>query len=276
MDAIRKAVSTVNFSIPKALLQRTFIDTYRQIGLQSLSVDAQIESLVIRARVLQDCNLLGGVRATIPLEGLAYDVIDKLTVVMRIPKNMTQGRSIMSVQSVNYVDMASMAGYAGFGTGAFNGAQAARENTELNVLMTSLMAANDKIPVTFTSDVKLIAENTIMIKDGYRLAESGFLTCTLTNDENLANISPRSIPNFAQLVVLAVKSYIYNSLIIDVDVGQLQAGFQIGMFKTVLDGYSDSEEAYQDYLNNVWAKVAFMNDSTAYGNFIRATMGGIR
>jgi hypothetical protein len=267
MDAIRKAVSTVNFSIPKALLQRTFIDTYRQIGLQSLSVDAQIESLVIRARVLQDCNLLGGVRATIPLEGLAYDVIDKLTVVMRIPKNMTQGRSIMSVQSVNYVDMASMAGYAGFGTGAFNGAQAARENTELNVLMTSLMAAND---------VKLIAENTIMIKDGYRLAESGFLTCTLTNDENLANISPRSIPNFAQLVVLAVKSYIYNSLIIDVDVGQLQAGFQIGMFKTVLDGYSDSEEAYQDYLNNVWAKVAFMNDSTAYGNFIRATMGGIR
>lgn len=276
MDAIRKAVSTVNFSVPKALLQRTFIDTYRRVGLQALSVDAQIESLVIRARVLQDCNLLGGVRATIPLEGLAYDVIDKLTVVIRIPKNLTQGRSIMSAQSVNYINTAQMAGYAGFGTGAFNGAQAARENTELNVLMTSLMAANDKIPVTFTSDVKLIAENTIMIKDGYRLAESGFLACTLANDENLANISPRSIPNFAQLVVLAVKSYIYNSLIIDVDVGQLQAGFQIGMFKTVLDGYSDSEEAYQDYLNNVWAKVAFMNDSVAYGHLIRATMGGIR
>jgi hypothetical protein len=224
--------------------------------------------------VLQDCDLVGGTQVIIPLAGLPQESPDSITTIIRIPKALTQGRSIMSVLHVSYLNSAQVGGLGGYsGLYAGNG-NSYKESTELNTLMTGMMTAVDKIPITSTATVQLIAENVIMLKDGMHLNDGCFLRCIIANDENLANIHPRSYPAFSKLVEYAIKSYIYNSLVINVDMAELQGGYQLGAFKAILDTYSDAEQNYQDYLRDKWTKVALMNDQLSYRRLIKMTVGG--
>jgi hypothetical protein len=134
----------------------------------------------------------------------------------------------------------------------------------------------NKIPVTSTAQVEVIAENTVSIKDSLRLVSSMYLRCTLANDENLTNINPRSYPYFTKLVEYATKAYIYNDLIVKIGSNELQGGFELGVSKSIIESYSDAEQNYQDYLENTWRRVAFMNDKPAHRRLITAMMGGNR
>ena len=154
------------------------------------------------------------------------------------------------------------------------GAYAGQENTALMSSMQALVASYDKIPMTSTARCQLIAENTILIRDSIGFAPNGWLRCVLANDENLGNIQLRSYKHFSQLVEYAVKSYIYNELIINLDQGELQGGQTIGVFKEIIQGYSDAEQNYKDYLTDVWEAVAFMNDSEGYSRYVRLILGG--
>jgi len=95
----------------------------------------------------------------------------------------------------------------------------------------------------------------------------------LANDENMSNIQIRSYPDFFKLVEFAVKSYIYNELIIQVDTAELRYGQAVGAFKDVLTSYSDAESNYQDFLSNTWRKVAFMNDATQMQRLLKLMIG---
>lgn len=277
MDAIRKAIMDVRARIPKALLERAFINRFQ--GWNSLNdnnVDRQIEQLVIRPRVMVDCDLVGGTQVNIPLNGLEWSRPDSITTVVRIPKTLTQGRSITSIIHLSYVNPTQM-GTAAYLNG-FSGSSStgSNESTELNNLMNTMVNSHDRIPITTSSNVELIAENVIMIRDLISIPTSCFLMCVVGNQDNLGNIHPRSIPAFSEMTVLAVKAYIYNSLIVEVDTGELQGGFQLGVFKSILEGYSDSDQAYLDYLNGKWRKVAFINDRPAWRRFVKMNVGGAR
>jgi hypothetical protein len=72
--------------------------------------------------------------------------------------------------------------------------------------------------------------------------------------------------------VWAVKAYLYNKLIVPINSGYLSGGQELGMFKSVLEGYSDAEENYQTYLKEIWGQVAFMNDTSRYSYFISSML----
>jgi len=275
MDAIRKAISEVRFRIPKAILEKAFINrvaSWRQTT--QTNIDDQILNLVIKARVLIDCDLVGGIQAIIPLEGLYLDKPDLRTTVVHIPKDRTQGRSIVSVLNVSYISQSQM---GGFGNSINYGSmQTSGENTAVMGGALGMMNALDKIPVTSSAHAILISENTILVKDVISTPGNAFLKCILSNDDNLNNIQIRSYPAFCKLVEFAVKSYIYNTLVIEVDTAELQGGQALGIFKTVMEGYSDAEENYQDYLKNTWTAIAVMNDTAQYRTLLKLSIGSNR
>lgn len=276
MNPITKAVAEVKYRIPKAILEKVFIDgsVYWRSTIQS-SIEKQIETLVIRPRVLVDCNLIGGTQALIPLEGLERDNPTIQTTVIHIPKERTRGLSINSVLNVSFFNSASGVGFGGgsYGGSTYSGGQ---DQSALMAAASGVMSSFDKIPMTSTSRVQLIAENTILITDSIILPPGSVLRCILADDESLSSLQLRSYRHFSTLVEHAVKAYIYNALIIEMDTAELRYGQGIGAFKEIVSGYADANQNYQDYLRDVWEAVAFMNDDQTYRRFAKLMLGGNR
>ena len=270
------------YRIPPQLLDKVFVDggQFWRATAKS-SVDEQIESLVIRPRVLVDCNLVGGTQALIPLVGLEMSRPLDYTTVVRIPKDRTRGLSINSVLNVTFFNSAAIAGYAGAGVvgmGSMGGGTGynGTDNSAMMAALSGNMAAFDKIPMTSTSRVELVAENTILIYDGINLPNNSYLRCVLANDEDLSNLHLRAYPFFCNLVEYAVKAYIYNQLIVTIDTGELWYGQNLGVFKEIVSSYADSNENYRTYLKEVIEAMLVSNDTQTSMRYLKLVIGGNR
>ncbi len=279
MNAILKAIAECKYRIPREILEKVFINgsQYFRPTLQA-TVEHQIETLVIRPRVLVDCNLIGGIQALIPLEGLPFEMPYQYTTVIHIPKSRTQGRSINSVRNITFFNAAAVGGMYGGAIGAgnspngYNGVDGSAAMSAAAAVMSSF----DKIPQTSTSRVSLIAENTVLVNDAILLPSNSFLRCILENDDNLNNLPLRSYRYFSNLVEFAVKAYIYNALVIAMDAGELRYGQNLGAFKEIVLGYADANQNYQDYLKDKIEATLFMSDEASYSRFIKMMVGGMR
>lgn len=282
MNPIRKAIYEVRACIPRQILEKVFVDgsRYYRASLQN-TIEDQIESLVIRPRVMVDCNLIGGQELLVPLAGLSQEHPLEYVTVIHIPKDRTHGRSINSVLNVSFFNSAAISGYVGSGVvgmGSLGGGTGynGRDNSAATAISAGVMAALDKIPMTSTSRVQLIAENTILIRDGINIPNESFLRCVVASDENLSGLPMRSYRYFARLVEYAVKAYIYNELIIDIDVGELRYGQNVGVFKEIVSGYSDANQNYLDYLGSTVEKVLAQSDDERQLRHLKLLLGGNR
>lgn len=277
MDALKKAIYEVKRRIPPRVLEKAFTPAHSSWFRPSESnLDEQILSLVVRPRVLVDCDLVGGVEAMIPIGDLPFDKTDNTTSIVRIPKDRTEGKSITSVLHVAFLSMSNANGWSalmGLGT---NPNYDYAENGSVMGAALGVLSAVDKIPVTSTANAQLIAENVIMIRDVINTPANSYLRCILTNDPDLNNIQPRSYMHICKLIEFAVKSYIYNETIVDIDTAELQGGFNLGVVKTIIESYADAEQNYQDYLKDKWRAVAMMNDAVSYRRLLKLAIGGNR
>lgn len=270
MNPIKKAIDEIRFRIPREILNLVFQDTQYSWRNTPLALEEQITNKVLRARVLVDCDLVGGDEVFIDLEGVPQEMTNTFTTVYYIPKEKTQNRSINSVLSVSYITSAAamaMAGHTGFDPCSVTpGLQMAQ----------AMMNAHSPIPPVSTAKVQLIGENTVMVRDTAPPIGFGYLRCILSNDEALSHLQLRSIPAFCDLAVLACKAFIYNEYIVTLDKGQLHGGQEIGVVRNIIEGYSDAEELYQLFRREKWAKVAFMNDRETFERFIKLQIGSMR
>lgn len=267
MDCVRYSIANVKRVIPMDILRTVFTPRVNGYRDDMIDLDETLLSVVVRPRVLVDCNLVGGREVYIPLDGLPVYRQNDYTSVYRIPKTKTQGSSIMSVLNITFSDPTKVSSY---------GVAAGDQNTFMLQGAQSVMDAMGSMPVTSTAYVQLIAENVVMVRDTVVLPANIYLRCVLANDENMSHIQMRSFPAFAKLVELSIKSYVFNQYIIPMDMGQLFGGMNIGRFKEIIDGWSDAEELYQTYLREKWTKIAMMNDREQWTRFMRLTMGGQR
>lgn len=267
MNPISKAVDHVKFTIPRPILETVFIQRTQALRQLPASIDQHIIDQVIRPRVMVDLNLVGGTEMFVPLQGIAPNRVNQYTSVYRIPKDRTQGRSIVSVLNVTFSDPTATSNY-GTATGCMS--------TELLTTGQAMIDAMGTVPITSTAQVQLIAENTVMVRDTILLPANIYLRCLIANDENLSHLQIRSYRAFYQLVEYAVKSYIYNEYIIPMDIGELYGGHNLGRFKDIVDSYADAEELYQTHLRDVMGKVMLMNDNESYSRLLRMMIGGRR
>ena len=282
MSAIRYAINEVLNTIPKAVLQKAFLrPTISWAPLMDTNLEEQIENRVIRQRVIPTSNMKGGSMVMIPLAGLPYDVTQNYELVIRIPKHLTQERKIMTVLHLSYVGSSAVVGSpnAAFGGSNLGGSMGinsiggySNDGSAMMSAAAAMLNALDKIPVTGTANAQLIGENTVMISNCTSLTGNPHLRCMLAYDDELSDINPRSYSEFAELVVLATKAFIYRELVIDIDEGELRGGYNLGIFKEIISGYSDADQNYRDYVKNVWQAVMFMNDKPSFRRFIKSTV----
>lgn len=265
--AISKLLDEVKFKIPKPILEAVFQPKDFRWRNTPPSLDEQIMALVIRPRVLVDCNLIGGTEVFIPLAGLPVERTDDYTSIYRIPKTVTQGRSINSVLNITFSDPTKASSY---------GTAAGQQNTSMMQAGSAVMNAMGNFPVTSTARVQLIGENVVMVRDTVLLPANIYIRCILANDENMSHLQLRSYRDFANLGVLAVKSYIYNTYVIPMDMGELYGGQALGRFKEIVDTYADSEELYDTYIREKFQKISFMNDSQTMQRYLKLLVGGSR
>jgi len=264
MNPVTYALNQVRYEIPREVLEKVFISQFNYQLRNPISLDSRIREEVIVPRVFTDCNIMGGTETFIRLNGLPREDVDAFTYIYRIPKTLTQGRTITSALSVT------------FGEGAVVGATnlVPMHGNALLDAASGLLNTSSPIPIISSAKVKLIAENTIMIADNMSLPTNIFLRCWLENDTTFNHINPRSYPQFAKLVLLAVKAYIYVNAMIPMDKGEIFGGNQLGRFKEVVDSYSDANEMYATHLKEVWGKVAILNDFDAHRRHLQMITGG--
>lgn len=264
MNIFKKVINDIQFSIPQEILKIAFQDTnnWRQAPV---SIDEMIMMKVLRHRVLIDANLVGGEMTLIPLNDIQPIYLDTYSTVYGIPLTKTLYKKIISVLSVSYMPNIYSNSNMGNGVGMV---QPANMN-DVSSAAQRLVNSHSNMPPISTAYIELVGENTVLIRNEMRIPQAYILRCILANDDNLNNIHIRSFPNFSKLCQLAVKSYIYNTLIIKIGSVYLQGGQELGYIKDYIDTLSDSEEMYNTYLNEVWRPTAFMNDTHSYTRFLK-------
>jgi len=268
MNCLQKALSELKFTIPRQILDSVFVKRHANSRVVTApSIDDQILNNVIRPRVYIDTNLVGGAEILVSLNGLKGEDSSPTDMVYRIPKKLTQNRTIMSVLSITYMDVHSMAAAGNYASCGVSAEQSA---------MQGLLDAVAPMPMISTGRVSLIGENVVLIRDSIRIPSNSTLRCVVAHDEAMSHIQPRSYKAFCKLVEYAVKAYIYNEYIIEMDMGELRGGHNLGKFKDKIEEYSDAEELYSTYLTEKWQKVSLMNDRESYTRLLKLTIGGPR
>ena len=266
MDALSYTLDKIKFSIPRPVLNNTFFDQLRDWHRSPESLDSKMLNKVIRPRVLVDIDICGGEELMVPLDNLSSLYQDDYCIVFEIPPAKIKNRRILSTLSVSYLPYSSSGSSDIYGmtTGMFT----PLNDTVGAGLRVGLSVSN--APSAATASVELVGENTIMIKDRIRIVHPFMLRCRVGNEENLSNLSTRYYKHFADLTILAIKSYIYNNQFITIDEAKLSGGQELGTFKSIVESYSDAEEMYNTYLHEKWRKISIMNDPNAHTRFIKA------
>jgi len=268
MNLIEKALLDLRSSdIPEEILERAFIrKNINYLSRSIINIEEIIKEEVIYRRVMSDCNVVGGTTTMINLDGLGYEKPSDYSYMFRIPKSLTSGRSIMGVTKV--VFLAYSASNTTASTGSYsNSLFGSGDATATMAASQSLMESFDNIPILSTARVSKVNENTILIHDTAVLTPYCYLDCTLENDKELNNIPMSSAPIFSELVLLATKAHIWKKLVVAIDQNEVQNGYTLGSFKSIIDSYSDAYKSYQEQLQK-WRLVAFQSDDRQMRKFI--------
>lgn len=270
MNPVSKALADIKREIPKEILNRAFLRPENGLfATATQSIDEAIRARVIYGRVMEDTNLVGGAEIRVELTGMPFEQTDSLRRVYRIPKIKTGGRTIMSALNVSFGSssyMATVGGMASQGCGS----------SGLTDLLQAVMSSHSNIPDTGEASCQLVGENVIMVEMGNYNPYQLYLRCVVSHDPNLSHLQLRSYMDFSELCVFACKAHIYNTLIIQMGDGQLQGGQNLGVFKEIVDGYSDANELYKTFIKEKWTKIMFMNDNEKMNRFIRGMLSNQR
>jgi hypothetical protein len=267
---IQKAISEAKFSIPLEILQQAFAPIRAFGRPTAMNLDSIIRQKVIDDRVRVDCNLLGGTMLDIPLAGLEPEQVPlpsgtpySWCLIYKIPMALTQNRVITRVMWLaNTISPIS----GTYTYASYNGS--ALTNAAMGV-----MQSQAPIPSMSTARVDLINTNVVMISDTNQWPYDCTLRCYVEYDEDMSQLPPGAYRHFAKLCVHAIKAYIYNTLIIQINSGELQLGQELGRFKEVLDGYADANELYQTYLEDNWREVMAYADPNSARDWFRLPIG---
>lgn len=264
-NPIAYGINRIKWTIPKQILEKTFMPSGRHRYKESRSIDSFIREMVIDNRVAVDIDLLGSTFIQIPVKSSWISNQGNGEYLIRIPMSSTQGRHITRVTSIELGNgnTAGMGNYSSYNNNA-------TQNSAQKVLSSSLST-----PITGTPHVELLDNNVIYVTDiifgGFNL----YVNCYLSADENFNNLAKPAWVHFAKLCELACKAYIWTELSITMDQAMLDGGQELGSFKDTVDDYRDAHEMYEEYFRDKWRKVAIMADPKSKERFLRSLVGRV-
>lgn len=258
MSVITYSLNRVKLAIPKEILDLAFLSKSNTYNVNT-TLSNQILELVLNPIVLTDINILSGKTLKVSLDNCnvtEYQHINNNTnIIINVPFKLTNNAKVVSPISLTINDVES-----------YNDTANPLTNN-LNKVVNRVMPEN--IPGMLITNLELIASNTILVHDNMPFTTSGFLEVIIENNKNLSNIKPRSYPLFSKLVILAVKAYIYNELVVTLEEGSLYYGHNLSKVSSIIEGWESSLDDYDELLKTKWGKTAFMNDDPSYSSFIK-------
>lgn len=276
MNALMYCVNEIKHAIPYEVLHAAMTIDEDQTLYSMTTLEEKIINKVFRKRVLISANVVGGIETIIPIGTLSPTFTEPMYTVYYIPPEMTMGKEIMSALSLSYIPTTGFMGTVG---GLGGGGMAYNPNTPSSFTSTATMNVASRIAgsvttsgILSTAHLELVARNTVAVYAHYRALSNYGIRVVLENHDNLSNIQPRSYHALSKLGVLATKAFIYAKLIIPLNSGMLAAGQDLGVFKSIVESFESAEEDYHTYLKEGWAKIAFMNDTTRYSNYLASML----
>lgn len=278
LNAIKYILSAIRNNIPEEILVAAMTVDVPPNSLYMTSVDERITTNVIEAIVLWNMNVIGGVRETIPLDGIKYEMDIFGTAVFKIPFELTNGRKIIEPLGIGAVFIDSFNNgitgspplpFGGLNTNGHHNGNTCGKNTFLRNQLDRVRQANGPSPLDYNTNVYMGGPNVVVCK-GFRYftGRSLGLDCNLEHDSKFNDINPKSYDKLAEACILACKMYIYNKLIIKLGEGYLQSGQELGRFTSIVESYESAYEDYNTYVREKLQKVLFMNDAVKMTDFV--------
>lgn len=274
MDPVTAAIVRVTHEIPFDILKLAFMakryDPTRQDrfydNVAGTSIDEQIRLQVVEGRVAIDVNLVGGTEVLLPMWMADREYIDGWNMLYRFSREATGGRRITTVHEMTY----------GFTQGLGVGNTPGYDNRTSTYMSTArnILRATEGVGSMSSAYVQLVGINTVLVNDINQVIGDSLLRCRLTHEPNFNDIQPYYYHAFGEMVSLAVKAYIYNKLIIEIDESQIRGGASIGRIREVIDGYADANQMYMEYVTIKWAKIRNMSDTQTWRRILKNNLGG--
>lgn len=273
MSAFATALRWVKKEISPSLLEQAFCgrryDPLRSERIYDrrtpVNVEQQIMDKIIRGSVMPDLDMVSGTELALPLKDATMERIDNYNIIYRFDDKATGGRTITQALEITYGYMhdAMIGAYGGIGTYSTHSSQLLK--TARDILDTTPAPSG-------TSYIDIVAHNTILLNDVAPILTHGVLRCIVTNEPNLSNWSPAYYSDFAELVVAAVKGYVYNQLNSEVDIAELFAGVPLSKITQEIESFADANGIYKDLLKTFY-KIAIHNDRTRRRRVIKLGLG---
>lgn len=256
MDVIANAINHVMFEIDETILNDAFKSKKSFYGRRLQSIESRIEEEVIRKKVKQDLDNLGGVSIQIPLNGIPFEKLADYTRIYHIPKTKTMGRTI------SHVNRVSLYTASNFGTNAYGESYKLQRMSPVERSIQSVVTSHRPMPNMTNAEVEILSDNVVKINDYQNFATNMILECMIGFSDGLSEIKRVYYQDFAELVLWAVKAYIFRSLRLSLDKTRLEGGRDLGVYKEIVEEFRDANEAYRDLLNEKWSKILLLNDQS--------------
>lgn len=273
---IDNAIQDLFHRIPPQILALAFIGNHalnNPFIQNNASIPDAIREKVVMRRVLKDFNLLGGTEHVVPLYGLEPEIIDHYARVYYVPKDRTQGRSIVEVLSMSYGTMGTYGYNLGLGMTTYANQGEYGRGAVTDGLM-NIQSSHSPLPQVGTANTRLIGENTVYISDIIPISFDPHLRCRLAYDSEMSTMAAGFQPFMAELVFLATKAYIYNQLVVILDMGALIGGQELGVIADIIRGYEDADRSYVELRDEKMAKKSFLADPVRKQRHVKLVMGG--
>lgn len=266
MSAIEAGLRMVRRGIPMPILEAAFISPeQRQFGVAT-SVDNEIAEKVILPIVVPELSQFGQMRE-IDISNLPYEELRTNVRLYRIPEEATDYRPIISahIAGTNIVE------------GRYNTPPQSHyyQATSSSVLNNAsrIVRAESPLPRITTAEVRVVGPYTVEIKEPYNFRTNMMILCRVRLSDSLNEIKPPFYPVISKLITYAVKEYIYTNLTLELGWTRLEHGKDFNEFKSIVDGYSDSGELFNDHLP-LCSRILSYNDDM--GQHIIRRQGGRR
>lgn len=255
-NAINIALTEIEFRIPPEILNYVFTDRLPHEATYSPS--EMLLNRVIRTKVFDDMNLSGGRPTNIPLlesyiEKLTFDTADRYQhtgpfSIFRIPPEIRENEPIIAVNALTYWGNYSgqVPHLAGHNQGAtFTTAGAA-------VLQSHTGSGSPPKP-----NIEIMSGDLIKLYPTQHNFIPWQLNCRIGYDKDFTNLNSDAITIFKQLCLEASKMYIYNKVVIRLDKGQIDAGYELGEVKRIIDSYAEAPARYDELLPRMQAAMSY-------------------
>lgn len=275
MDPISVAmVSIMNGAIPRDILKQAFT-ARRYDGIEAeryfdstlgTSIEEQIRLKVIEGRVAIDLNVIGGTEVTLPMRYAEREAVDSWNIVYRFGRELTGGRRIVSVKEMTYglTQALSVGGSPGYDSRASQYMLNAR----------NLLRSATGVGTLSTSYVQLVGPNAVLVNDVNQVVGDSLLKCRLAHEANFNDIPSDYYHDFAKMVVLATKAYIWSELVIEIDENQIRGGATIGRIREIVDKYEDANQMYEEFRDNDWHAIRVLSDPQQMRTISKWNLGG--